>query len=122
MCIRDRITSGEGLRDVLVSYRTGDMWAPQIEQPEALRVELIDFLADCVSANVLGTLTHNLFDDRLIEVELGPLLVHAFVKEVSCDATVIDPVVAGAKAADTDQAINLAGGHCTAICDQVDLM
>ena len=42
-----KITSGEGLRDVLVSYRTGDMWAPQIEQPEALRVEL-DYFADCV--------------------------------------------------------------------------
>jgi len=42
-----KITSGEGLRDVLVSYRTGDMWAPQIEQPEALKVEL-DYFADCV--------------------------------------------------------------------------
>jgi predicted dehydrogenase len=42
-----KITSGEGLRDVLVSYRTGDMWAPQIEQSEALRVEL-DYFADCI--------------------------------------------------------------------------
>jgi predicted dehydrogenase len=42
-----KITSGEGLRDVLVSYRTGDMWAPQIEQPEALKVEL-DYFADCI--------------------------------------------------------------------------
>jgi predicted dehydrogenase len=39
--------SGEGLHDVLVSYRTGDMWAPQIEQLEALRVEL-DYFADCI--------------------------------------------------------------------------
>ena len=42
-----KITSGEGLRDLLVSYRTGDMWAPQIEQTEALRVEL-DYFADCI--------------------------------------------------------------------------
>jgi predicted dehydrogenase len=38
---------GEGIHDVLVSYRTGDMWAPQIEQLEALRVEL-DYFADCI--------------------------------------------------------------------------
>ena len=42
-----QIASGEGIRDLLVSYRTGDMWAPQVEQLEALRVEL-DYFADCV--------------------------------------------------------------------------
>jgi predicted dehydrogenase len=41
------ITSGEGLRDILVSYRTGDMWAPQVPQVEALRVEL-DYFAKCL--------------------------------------------------------------------------
>ncbi len=41
------INETEGIRDVLVSYRTGDMWAPQIEQTEALRVELAYF-ADCI--------------------------------------------------------------------------
>src|SRR5437870_6117893 len=45
-----QIASGEGIRDLLVSYRTGDMWAPQIEQSEALRVEL-DYFADCVMNN-----------------------------------------------------------------------
>jgi predicted dehydrogenase len=45
-----KITSGEGLRDILVSYRTGDMWAPQIEQVEALRVEATYF-ADCIVNN-----------------------------------------------------------------------
>ena len=44
------ITGGEGIRDVLVSYRTGDMWAPQIEQSEALRVEL-NYFADCIMNN-----------------------------------------------------------------------
>jgi predicted dehydrogenase len=42
------ITSGEGLRDILVSYRTGDMWAPQVQQLEALRVEL-DYFAKCIT-------------------------------------------------------------------------
>jgi predicted dehydrogenase len=45
-----QITSGDGIRDLLVSYRTGDMWAPQLEQTEALRVEL-DFFADCITNN-----------------------------------------------------------------------
>ena len=42
-----QIASGEGIRELLVSYRTGDMWAPQVEQLEALHVEL-DYFADCV--------------------------------------------------------------------------
>ena len=42
-----QISSGDGIRDLLVNYRTGDMWAPQIEQLEALRVEL-GYFADCV--------------------------------------------------------------------------
>jgi predicted dehydrogenase len=43
------LASGEGdqVRDILVSYRTGDMWAPQIEQLEALRVEL-EYFAKCI--------------------------------------------------------------------------
>lgn len=45
-----QITSGEGIRDLLVSYRSGDMWAPQLEQLEALHVEL-DYFADCVMNN-----------------------------------------------------------------------
>jgi predicted dehydrogenase len=42
-----QITSGEGIRDLLVSYRSGDMWAPQLEQLEALSAEL-DYFADCL--------------------------------------------------------------------------
>jgi predicted dehydrogenase len=42
-----RINSGDGIRDLLVSYRTGDMWAPQLERLEALQVEL-DYFADCI--------------------------------------------------------------------------
>jgi len=43
-----QVSTGEGVRDVLVSYRTGDMWSPQVEQLEALRVEL-DYFADCIA-------------------------------------------------------------------------
>ncbi len=42
-----QMTSQEGVYDLLVSYRSGDMWAPKIEQTEALKVELKYFL-DCI--------------------------------------------------------------------------
>ena len=42
------ITNREGLYELLVNYRSGDMWAPQLEQVEALRKELTYFV-DCVS-------------------------------------------------------------------------
>ena len=35
-----QIGNGKGIQELLVSYRSGDMWAPQLEQLEALRVEL----------------------------------------------------------------------------------
>jgi predicted dehydrogenase len=41
------IAEGDGIRDLLVSYRTGDMWAPQVRQLEALHVEL-DYFAECI--------------------------------------------------------------------------
>jgi predicted dehydrogenase len=40
----------EGLYDLLVSYRSGDMWAPQLEQVEALRQELAYFIS-CIADN-----------------------------------------------------------------------
>jgi predicted dehydrogenase len=45
-----RIASTEGVYELLVSYRSGDMWAPKIEQTEALKVELGYFL-DCIGKN-----------------------------------------------------------------------
>jgi predicted dehydrogenase len=45
-----RITNREGVYDLLVSYRSGDMWAPQLEQVEALRQELAYFV-ECVTKN-----------------------------------------------------------------------
>jgi predicted dehydrogenase len=43
-----KITSREGMYQMLVSYRSGDMWSPQLEQIEALRQELTYFV-DCVN-------------------------------------------------------------------------
>jgi predicted dehydrogenase len=45
-----QISSGEGIRDLMVSYRSGDMWAPQLEQLEALHVEM-NYFADCIVNN-----------------------------------------------------------------------
>jgi predicted dehydrogenase len=42
-----QMTSGEGIYDVLVSYRTGDVWAPKCDQTEALKTEL-QYFTDCV--------------------------------------------------------------------------
>ena len=41
------IASGQGVYDLLVSYRSGDVWAPKCEQTEALKVEL-DYFIDCI--------------------------------------------------------------------------
>ena len=43
-----KITSREGVYELLVSYRSGDMWSPQLEQVEALRQELTYFV-ECIS-------------------------------------------------------------------------
>jgi predicted dehydrogenase len=43
------ITSQEGVYDLLVHYRSGDMWAPKVEQGEALRREL-NYFVDCISS------------------------------------------------------------------------
>jgi len=44
------ITNGEGVYDLLVSYRSGDMWAPKIDQTEALTAEARYFV-ECVRNN-----------------------------------------------------------------------
>jgi predicted dehydrogenase len=45
-----QMTGGRGVYDLLVSYRSGDIWAPKIEQTEALKVEL-EYFVDCVTNN-----------------------------------------------------------------------
>ena len=44
------VKSQEGVYNRLVSYRSGDMWAPQVEQVEALKVELSYFI-QCITNN-----------------------------------------------------------------------
>ena len=41
------VTTQEGLYNLLVNYRSGDMWAPQVEQVEALTREL-KYFAECI--------------------------------------------------------------------------
>jgi hypothetical protein len=43
-----KVSTQEGVYNMLVNYRSGDMWAPQIEQTEALRNELGYFI-ECIT-------------------------------------------------------------------------
>jgi predicted dehydrogenase len=43
------INNREGVYELLVNYRSGDMWAPQLEQVEALRLELSYFI-NCITS------------------------------------------------------------------------
>jgi len=43
------INNREGVYELLVNYRSGDMWAPQLEQVEALRMELAYFIS-CIQS------------------------------------------------------------------------
>jgi predicted dehydrogenase len=49
------MNGSEGVYELLVSYRSGDMWAPHLEQAEALRHELSYFIK-CITD---GTTPHN---------------------------------------------------------------
>jgi predicted dehydrogenase len=42
------VTNRQGVYELLVNYRSGDMWSPQLEQVEALRKELAYFV-ECIS-------------------------------------------------------------------------
>jgi predicted dehydrogenase len=61
------ITSREGLYNLLVNYRSGDMWAPQLEQIEALKQELAYFV-DCISND------HEPFNDGAAGLRVVKLL------------------------------------------------
>jgi predicted dehydrogenase len=45
-----QVKNGDGVYDLLVSYRSGDMWAPRVEQVEALKIEAACFI-DCILNN-----------------------------------------------------------------------
>ena len=44
------INNGQSVYELLVSYRSGDMWAPRVEQTEALAAET-KYFAECISKN-----------------------------------------------------------------------
>jgi predicted dehydrogenase len=44
------ITNGQSVYDLLVSYRSGDMWAPKVDQVEALTAEA-KYFVDCIHNN-----------------------------------------------------------------------
>ncbi len=46
-----QMTSREGVYELLVSYRSGDMWAPRVEATEALKVEL-GYFVECIENDI----------------------------------------------------------------------
>ncbi|MBI1911406.1 MAG: Gfo/Idh/MocA family oxidoreductase [Deltaproteobacteria bacterium] len=44
------ITNSEGIYNLLVNYRSGDMWAPKVDQIEALKLET-QYFVDCINKN-----------------------------------------------------------------------
>jgi predicted dehydrogenase len=44
------IENGHGVYDLLVSYRSGDVWSPKVDGTEALKSEL-EYFIDCVTTN-----------------------------------------------------------------------
>jgi len=48
------ITTRQGLYNLLVNYRSGDMWSPQLEQLEALRQEL-GYFVECITKDQTPT-------------------------------------------------------------------
>jgi predicted dehydrogenase len=44
------VNNTEGIYDLLVSYRSGDMWVPKVDQIEALKLEAQSFV-DCIDSN-----------------------------------------------------------------------
>ncbi len=47
----EKITNAQGIYEILVKYRTGDMWAPQLEHTEALKKEL-EYFVECIDHDV----------------------------------------------------------------------
>jgi predicted dehydrogenase len=46
----EKVSNAQGIYDILMKYRTGDMWAPQVEHTEALKTEL-EYFVECVETN-----------------------------------------------------------------------
>jgi predicted dehydrogenase len=61
------VRSQEGVYNLLVSYRSGDMWSPQVEQVEALKLEL-NYFAECISND------QNSFNDGIAGLKVVKML------------------------------------------------
>ena len=48
------VENGDKRYQMLVGYRTGDMWAPQLDMKEALGIELREFV-DCIEQHTTPT-------------------------------------------------------------------
>jgi len=45
------VSSKESIYDLLVSYRSGDVWVPRVDQTEALKIEA-DYFIDCITKGI----------------------------------------------------------------------
>ena len=45
------VSSKESIYDLLVSYRSGDVWVPRVDQTEALKIEA-DYFVDCITKGI----------------------------------------------------------------------
>jgi len=61
-----QMTNRQGVYDLLVSYRSGDMWAPRVEQAEALKVEL-SYFVECIR-NDLTPLNDGMAGLRVVQL------------------------------------------------------
>jgi predicted dehydrogenase len=62
-----KVTNREGVYNLLVNYRSGDMWAPHLEPVEALKLEL-GYLVECITRN------QNPFNDGLAGLRVVKML------------------------------------------------
>jgi predicted dehydrogenase len=95
------ITSREGLYNLLVHYRSGDMWAPQIEQIEALNKELAYFV-DCIMTDKTPVNDGNagLRVVKMLEAASTSLKLRGQLVYLSPDIAASRPVVAVPDSAD----------------------
>jgi len=61
------VTNRQGLYNLLVNYRSGDMWAPKVAQGEALSEE-VAYFAECINKN------HTAFNDGAAGLRVVKLL------------------------------------------------
>lgn len=75
------VTTGEGRHKILVSYRSGDMWSPRLEQTEALKEEA-EYFVKCVEHNIIP------FNDGHSGLRVVKLL-EASSESLKCDGKII---------------------------------